>query len=322
MSEQPEVTWLMSVRNAMPYLPETLASITSQSYSNHKLFVWVDPSADRTLEELHRWVPGRIPGQIFEDRSLSLGSSLRFLVERADTEFCARIDGDDVNLPQRLERQVEFMLTHPHVGIVGSRIRVIDENSNPKEDWTYELEDTELRWMARWRARFCHPSVLFRRSAVIAAGNYGDVPVEDCDLWIRLAAVAEMANLPDVLLLYRRTKTSQTGTTTDFTPLNRQVAQHNISRLFPNLSDPAQAMALWEVTHPSQFDKKIPASFLQLRQLEEAAILFAHQAGKPDAYFKNSQSYQEQRYHLRRRALERLGFGPLIRLRKRLTTNA
>jgi glycosyltransferase involved in cell wall biosynthesis len=97
MSER--ITWLMPVRNAMPFLRETLASIAAQTHTNSEILVWDDDSDDGTLEELRRWIPSRIPGTIFRGRSQSVGKISAFLVEQARTELCARIDADDVNEP-------------------------------------------------------------------------------------------------------------------------------------------------------------------------------------------------------------------------------
>src|SRR5438552_5677499 len=103
------VTWLMPVKNGMPYLSETLASIEAQTYRDWEILVWDNGSTDGTLDELRRWIPSRLPGRIIDNRPLSLGNSLAALVEAAGTELCARIDADDVNYPERLERQVAFL---------------------------------------------------------------------------------------------------------------------------------------------------------------------------------------------------------------------
>src|SRR5438270_212199 len=106
MSER--VTWLMPVKNGMPHLPATLQSIEAQTYQNWEVLVWDNGSTDGTLEELQRWIPSRLPGRIVSAEPLSLGTSLARLVEAAETELCARIDADDVNYRERLEKQEEF----------------------------------------------------------------------------------------------------------------------------------------------------------------------------------------------------------------------
>src|SRR5437763_1462931 len=93
----PPVTWLMPVKNGMPYLPHTLRSIEAQTYKNWRVLASDNGSTDGTLEELQRWIPSRLPGRIIADEPLSLGKSLARLVGKAETELCARSDVDDAN---------------------------------------------------------------------------------------------------------------------------------------------------------------------------------------------------------------------------------
>jgi Glycosyl transferase family 2 len=312
----------MPVRNGMPYLTTTLESIANQTYRNYKILVRNDGSTDGTLEELERWIPSRIPGQIFSDGSAwGVGRSLAFLVEQADTEFCARIDGDDINRADRLEKQVEFMLQHPQVGVVGSRVTCIDENGTPLKDYDHDTEDADIRWLMRYGCRICHPSAMLRRSAVLAAGNYHPVKYEDSDLWIRMIRVGEMANLPERLLFYRSYPGSLTGAIRDWLPVLRQTAVLHASSLFPGVSDPERGLDLWEATVPTQLTWRPeithPARFRHLGEFKRSAVLQAREVGKPDDYFTSTQIFQEQYWILRRRFLKRIGLGPLLRLRDR-----
>jgi glycosyltransferase involved in cell wall biosynthesis len=323
-ADRPGVTWLLSVKNSLPFLRETLESIRRQSYKNHKLLVWDDCSTDGTLEELQRWIPHRIPGKIFSGRSLRLGPSLAFLVEQADTtELCARIDGDDVNLPHRLERQVAFMQANPAIGVLGSLTEHIDENGAKAPAWGYPILDADIRWRSRWQPSLCHPTVMFRRSAVLAAGNYRDFQVEDFDLWMRMSLLTEFHNLPEPLVQYRRYSTSLTGKVEDFFPLERKTASLNAGILFINTADPAKAFALWSATHPYRAERpKFPLSpfhalraYRSIQQLEIEAIELARQVGKEDSYFTSSDFFKEQRYILRHRILQSCGLANMLRLR-------
>ncbi len=318
--EHPEVTWLLSAKNSMPYLPITLESIAAQTYTNHKVLAWDDCSNDGSLEELQRWIPGRIPGKIFSGRSLRLGLALAFLLSEADTELCARIDGDDVNMPNRLEQQVRMMMEYPQLGVLGSHIRIIDENGNGVEEWPYPAHDAEVRWRTRYSAQVAHPAVMFRRSVIQAAGGYRDFVYEDSDLWIRVCPLAEVTNVPEILLHYRRTGTSMTGQVENWMPMLRKVAEYNAGIIFPGIQNHAKAMELWEGTHPAA--QEPPVKLRYLRELKTAAVLLARQAGKPDTYFTDTDTYRLQRYHLRRRALRKMGLGPLIRLRESIARSS
>lgn len=314
-TQNPTVTWLLSVKNSMPFLPETLASIERQTYKNHQVLAWDDCSTDGSLEELQRWIPNRLPGKIFAHQSKTLGASLAFLVEQASTELCARIDGDDVNLPTRLEKQVSFLLGQPHIGIAGGQISVINENGEIQDAghwWTYATADALLRWRSRWQSQFCHPAVMFRRSIVLEAGNYRDVKAaEDSDLWLRLCERTGMANMTDKILHYRRSRSSTTGKVVEFLPYERETALRNATILFPNISAPQRAMELWEATHPLYLSN--PSRFRDLFELKGAAIALAKKVGKDRNYFLNTATFQEQYESLKIRFYERQG---VLSLRK------
>jgi glycosyltransferase involved in cell wall biosynthesis len=307
---------MVSVKNGMPFVALTLESIANQTYTNQKILAWDDCSTDGSAEELHRWIPDRIPGRIFEGKSLRHGPCRTFLLEQADTELCAVLDADDMAYPHRLERQVAYMSEHPEVAVLGSYAQTIDADGRELGVWTYPPNDADARWQMRFDTRVLHPCIMFRRSAILAAGNYPDFKWEDSALWTRMSVMNfEIHNIPEPLIKYRRTGTSTTGLIEDWVPVNRAVAQFCASTIFPGIPDSAQAMELWEAT---RLDKgKVRTKLRHLRALDRAAIAHARQVGKPDDYFLNCDAYKEQRYNVRRRILESFGLGPLIRLRGR-----
>ena len=208
------VTWLLPVKNGMPYLPETLASIKAQTYRNWEVLAWDNGSTDGTVEVLKKWIPACLPGRVITDRHMGLGAALAEMVEECETEFCARIDADDVNMPERLEQQIAFLQAHPEVAVVGTQVNRIDENGfNHGQFWPLPLQHDDIVNFLLHRNSLAHPSVLFRRSTVISAGNYrdiGPVNVEDYDLWLRVAAHFKLANLNTALLNYRVHEKSST----------------------------------------------------------------------------------------------------------------
>jgi glycosyltransferase involved in cell wall biosynthesis len=312
------ITWIMPVKNGMPYLPLTLESIANQTYRNHSILVWDNGSTDGTLEELRRWIPARIPGAIIADRPLSVGRSLAALVETAGTELCARIDADDINLPTRLELQAAHMSAHPEVAALGSQVMLIDAEGKPTGGrWECPLNDAEVRWTTRWQSGLTHPAVLFRRSAVLRAGNYKDVESEDCELWIRLCPFGEMYSLPETLLLYRRHNRSVSGPYDDFYAGQLRSARNAASHLFPGLP-PEKALALWPMTHPARMEQPAQVQLRQLFQLSRAATLLATRSGKAPDYFKKTALFRAQSYWLRRKLLRRFGLSKLADLRRSL----
>lgn len=205
------VTWLMPIKDGMPYLPETLASIEAQTYKNWEVLVWDNGSTDGTIEELAKWVPDRLPGRVIVGEPSTLGGSLARMVEICETEFCARIDADDLNFPERLERQLEFLSNHPEIAVLGSQIDVIDEKGLPKEyKLPMPIEHDDILHEMLLRSPLAHPSVVFRRAAILQVGNYqnlyfqwNQVNIEDYDLWLRVARQYKIANLAIHLVKYR-----------------------------------------------------------------------------------------------------------------------
>jgi hypothetical protein len=202
------VTWLIAVRNGMPYLPATLASIAAQTYPHWRVLVWDNGSSDGTAEELRRWIPARLTGRVISDRPcVYLGDSRRELVLAAETELCAWIDADDLAVPTRLAQQVAFLLAHPEVAAVGGQMELLAEHGavRPARN-SLPLDHHNILNHLIANSPLAQPSVLFRRSAVLQAGNYanvGSINVEDYDLWLRLARTHQLANLPGVMLQYR-----------------------------------------------------------------------------------------------------------------------
>ncbi len=298
------ITWLMPVKNGMPYLPETLASIEAQTYRDWEVLVWDNGSTDGTLEELRKWIPSRLPGRIIHDQPLSLGNSLARLVETAGTELCARIDADDVNYPERLELQVAFLREHTEVALVGGDVELIDENGRfVPGAWTSKYRDAEIRWRLRWKNSLNHTTILFRRSAVLAAGNYTDcMPCEDHDLWLRIALIAEVANMPRVLAKYRLLSSSVTGAMArDYDAIFDETARRNADILFSGMPG-AEALALRRKLTPQSKDK---VKLRDVIKLHKAATATALAAGKPASYFRSTKIYSKQQAILLRELIER-----------------
>jgi len=304
----PLVTWIMPVRNGMPFISKTLESIAAQTYRQHRLIVWDNGSTDGTQDELRRWVPERIAGELVLDSPLPLGPSRAALVERAQTELIACIDADDLNRPTRLERQVERMLEAPELVALGAVPDIIDEAGRVLHDWAYPVEDAEIRWRSHWQASLIASAVMFRRGAVLAAGNYRDIFSEDLDLWLRLARLGRMENLADRLVLYRRHAGNMTAGILDYYATDRQVAAFNANNLFPQLGA-KRALEVWETAYPHYGDVSVQPRHLDL--LRATAMQVARARGEVENYFIRTRYYALQRKFMRRKiAISALGLRP------------
>lgn len=257
------VTWLLPIKNGMPYLTETLASIESQTYPHWQILAWDNGSTDGTVEELHRWIPARLPGTVVTDRPLSLGNCLAAMVQHSTTEFCARIDADDINLPNRLEKQVEFLQQHPEIAVVGSQVNRIDEHGVDQGLWLQKpLHPNDIVHFLMRDCVLWHPSVMFRRSKVLEVGNYRDVfidgvrsPTEDYDLWLRMACHYQLANLDVPLLQYRVHHTSITQSSATQYPKSKAADTcfcYNAPALYGCSVEDARLLREWRHPNPKQ----------------------------------------------------------------------
>lgn len=306
--DPPTVTWLLPVRNAMPFLPETLRSLAEQGYplDRQRVLAWDNGSTDGSADMLRDWIGEGcvLPGEVVTDRPMGLGASLAAMVERAETELLARIDGDDRVLPGRLSMQVNFLERNPRVAAVSGEAELIDAEGNPLGFQPVKpTADAEVRWQLRFNNPLIHPAVMMRRSAVLEAGNYRDLkPGQDYDLWIRLAQRHELANLPEPLIAYRvhdRTVTRRGDASVG--EVNRAMQLRHLDALWPGLSQ-AQWQRLSErMADPLHRDVTLG----DWRSLGRVAEVAAERAGLPANYFKHSARFRVQSSSLLSRAIKR-----------------
>jgi hypothetical protein len=128
------------------------------------------------------------------------------MVEEARTEFVARMDGDDVCLPDRFELQLQEMQRNPRLAALGAQRMEIDaQGSSLPAGASMPVAFVDVLSRLLVVNALLHPTVMFRRSAILSAGNYGlcEKPCEDYDLWLRVAQKFEFRNSERVLLKYR-----------------------------------------------------------------------------------------------------------------------
>ena len=133
--------------------------------------------------------------------------ALNEMLARSRGEFIARMDADDIAMPNRFERQMSYLADHPACVMIGSRVLIIDPDGSPLtlmgEALTHEEIDSAL--MAARGQMVYHPSVIIRKQALLQVGPYRQEfdTAEDLDLFLRLAEIGRIANIEEPLLKYR-----------------------------------------------------------------------------------------------------------------------
>lgn len=224
MGTLPQVSILMPVRNEERFLAAALRSVAAQTLTDWELVVVDDGSTDATpaiLAEAARRDP-RI--RVLRPAERGLVPALNAGLAACRASLVARMDGDDVSHPRRLASQAKFLFREPGVGLVASAFRHFPRTGLrvgmlAYESWQNTLTSHEAVVADLFvESPFVHPSVMFRRDAVLAVGGYRDLGwAEDYDLWLRLAgAGVRFARLPEELFFWRDRPERATRTMTEY----------------------------------------------------------------------------------------------------------
>ncbi|WP_440978957.1 glycosyltransferase family 2 protein [Sphingomonas pseudosanguinis] len=207
----PRITVALSVYNNDRYLAAALDSLLAQSFDDFELLVVNDGSTDGSRAIIDAYAARDPRIRPIHQPNRGLIPSLNWMIAEARGEYIARMDGDDIALPERFARQVAFLDAHTDHGVVGTRVIAITETGEPRADWTIDhpIDADAVHAALEAGPLLCHPSVMMRRSLVTMVGGYRAAyrHCEDYDLWLRLDERTRMANLPERLLRYRYSTT-------------------------------------------------------------------------------------------------------------------
>lgn len=208
----PLVSVLMPVYNAERYVVEAVESILNQTFTDFEFIIINDGSTDRSLEILQLYARQDKRVRLISRENQGLVKTLNEGVDLAVAPYIARMDADDISYPDRLFKQVNFLNEHPNYVVVGSRTQLIDEDGDPLSLFSLHTTHKEID-LAHLQGRggaIAHPAAMFRKNEFNAVGGYRleFIHAEDLDLWLRMAEVGELGNLPNLLLDYRQHLTS------------------------------------------------------------------------------------------------------------------
>lgn len=204
----PAISVAMSVYNGERFLGQAIESVLGQTFGDFEFLILDDGSRDRTREIVAGYAArdSRIRPIFRENRGLV--ASLNELVDEAHAQIVARMDADDVCMPERFARQIAFLAGHPDHGVVGCWSEDIDEEGKSYTVDAPEHPDTHEAFLAAIESGgplICHPAAMFRRDLVRSVGGYHAAfrHCEDLDLWLRLASLTRLCSIPERLIRYR-----------------------------------------------------------------------------------------------------------------------
>jgi glycosyltransferase involved in cell wall biosynthesis len=199
----PRLSVLLPVRDGARFLREALASVLAQTLRDFELLVVDDGSTDETPAILAAVGDERL--RVVRQERLGLVPALNRAIAEARAPLLARMDADDVALPERLERQAAYLDARPPAALVAPGVQAIDEDGRPGATVVLLDDDAALRRRLLLRNPFTHGSVVVRAQAVARVGGYRAEygANEDYDLWRRLARDGELGAIPEILYHYR-----------------------------------------------------------------------------------------------------------------------
>lgn len=211
----PKISVVMPNYNCEKYIAEAIESILNQTFTDFEFIIIDDGSTDNSWNIIQEYVKKdeRIIA-IKNEENLKICKTLNKWIDLAKWEYIARMDSDDISIVDRFEKQVKFLNKNLDVWIVGWTIEIMDENWNVFSQRRYNLTDVEIRKKLFRYSPFCHPVVMIRKSILDNSWKYDENQVfaEDYDLYFKIWKYSKFANLDDILINYRMSKTNSTTT--------------------------------------------------------------------------------------------------------------
>jgi glycosyltransferase involved in cell wall biosynthesis len=197
------VSVVMPVYNTAYFLPEAIESIVNQTYRNIELVIVDDASEDDSWHVIDTYAQK-------DDRIVAVRNQVNvgvlharnIGVERASGIYVAQMDSDDIALPERISRQVDFLEENPEYGACGSNIYEIDAAGEVGRVVTYPASDEEIKRALFFVTPVRQSTLMVRRECFERLGRYEDMP-EELDLLMRIGSRYKLANLQECLVKYR-----------------------------------------------------------------------------------------------------------------------
>ena len=264
----PKVSIVMAVYNGKKYLREAIDSILGQSFQDFEFIIVDDASVDGSVDVIKGYQDPRIK-LIINEENMRLPRSLNRGMSYASGEYIARMDADDISMPDRIEKQVLFMDAHPDVAASSGNYIVIDETG--KQHYLEKVRrGKQLERYVLLPSPLVHPAATFRRS-LLNEGYWYDEKYsssQDYDLWLRIHEKYSLDNISETLLQYRIH-----GSSTSLTKREQQL--QNACEIFNKFSPRMISLDNFKaITHVSFSNSPISQMFLMLSVFNKIDTFF------------------------------------------------
>lgn len=203
MRQETFVTIILPVYNADKFVNSAIKSILKQTHSNFELIIFDDGSSDQSREIINSFKDPRIK-KIFYNTNQGLIHILNEGLNISKGKYITRMDSDDIALPNRIEKQVDFLENNLDIGVCGSFARVISQEGELLNIWKMPSNHNDIKANLLEGAVLCHPTIMFRKKSIKGIYYSKDWRhAEDYELWTRLINKTKFHVLPEILLYYR-----------------------------------------------------------------------------------------------------------------------
>ena len=204
---------LLPLYNGSQFINASIKSILESMREIDELVLVNDGSDDISKEELKKLEKSDSRIKVINKNHSGLVETLNYGIAHCDNDLIARADIDDKYSSKRISSQVQFMATNPNCAAVFSDYQILSADGRDLGVIPTAISPLLTRFSLLNPQRTPHPSVIFRKSAVIQVGAYSpdDFPAEDLSLWIKLSKSFEIATIPEILLFYTLHKANITS---------------------------------------------------------------------------------------------------------------
>ncbi|WP_053058277.1 glycosyltransferase family A protein [Pedobacter sp. BMA] len=323
------ISVVMPVYNAEQYIAVAIKSILAQTYGNFEFLILEDGSTDGTLQIINSFDDSRIK-LIRNDANKGIVYNLNYGLEVAGGRYVARMDADDIAHPERLALQYEFMEAHPDIAICGTWFEIMEENVVVE----LPVDHDQIKIGLLDYCVIGHPTAMLRADFFKTNNlkyNSSMQNAEDYDLWVRVAETGKLANLPHVLLRYRKHEQQVSKVASSSQQIITNIVRTNL------LYSADKSLAPdYHFYHPgsisnntTDFNDNIFSRILLLKKIEISnrnqqtfnPELFRNYVQKKQQYFLNmllkeslAKNIQTAKIFFRKKNVQVLGFFPLVKL--------
>ena len=204
---EPYISVIMSVYNSEKYLSESIESILNQTFSDFEFIIIDDGSIDNSLDiiEMYSKKDSRI--QIIRNEiNIGLTKSLNKGITFAKGKYIARMDADDISMPERFKTQLEFLEKNLNIYVVGTNIICVNEAGNYLYECNFPNSPNIIKWNLYFSNQLAHPSVMMRSDLFLICGYKYDESyryAQDYELWQNISRNYQISNITKPLLIYR-----------------------------------------------------------------------------------------------------------------------